>query len=127
MAENKKKVLVIDDEEDMQVIATEVLKRNGYEAYSARNGQDGLNMAQSVKPDLILLDVMMPLIDGFRLQELLLEDEKTKMIPIVFVTARTALEDTVRAVSKGAVGYIEKPFDVKQLVRKIESLLNPPA
>ena len=119
----KKKILIIDDEQQTQDLMSDVLSSKGYTLYSCVDSKEGLSLAREKMPDLILLDVMMPEMDGFKVQQLLNEDEKTKKIPVVFITARVALEDTIQAVTHGAAGYIEKPFDVKRLLRKIESLL----
>jgi len=119
----QKKILIVDDEEDMHLIMAEILGKSGYKIFSARNGAEGLDVARKTMPDLIILDIMMPAIDGFKVQEILREDPKLCKIPVVFVTARTALEDTIQAITHGAAGYIEKPFDVKHITRKIESIL----
>jgi len=123
-ASPRKKILIIDDDEDVHVIIMEVLKsRENYQYFGARDGKEGIEAAKKILPDLILLDIMMPAIDGFGVQEYLRKDTATESIPIIFVTARTSLEDTIRAVGQGASGYIEKPFDLKRLLRKIDSLM----
>ncbi len=121
----KKKILVIDDEQKVRELIADLLGHQGYQLCFAEDGPQGLEAAKRELPDLILLDVMMPTMDGFQVQKKLSEDGNTAKIPVVFVTARAALEDTMRAMSQGAAGYIEKPFDVKRLVRKVESLLEP--
>jgi len=118
-----KKILVIDDEEKVQELVLDILLPHGYTMYSARNGEEGVAKAKEIIPNLILLDIMMPIMDGFKVQETLKEDKSTEHIPIVFITAKTSLHDTMRAMSSGAAGYIEKPFDVKRLLRKVKSLL----
>lgn len=119
-----KKILIIDDEEDVHLIITEALASSGYAVKSMKSGTTGIALARAEKPDLILLDVMMPALDGFQVQQALKDDPTTKNIPIIFITARAALEDTVRAVTHGAVGYIEKPIDVHRLIQKVDSVFS---
>ncbi|MGB3989044.1 MAG: response regulator, partial [Acetivibrionales bacterium] len=89
----KKKILVIDDTELMVKLTTDVLTKHGYEVVSANNGVDGIKMVASEKPDLVLLDVVMPGIDGFEVCKLLRKDESNNLIPIIMLTAQGNEED----------------------------------
>lgn len=119
----KSRILVIDDEQEVQELLTMILRIHGYEPALAKNGLEGVELAKSFNPDLILLDVLMPKIDGFRVQELLKQDPRTSGVPILFVTAKAEVDSAKRAISGGAQGFIEKPFDVDILLQKIRDLL----
>ena len=118
-----KKILIIDDETEVQTLLTELLQLKGYEVHSALNGQQGLNLIQSLRPDLILLDVMMPAIDGFKVQNQLALDENFKKIPIIFISGQHNIDNAAKAIAHGAAGFIEKPFDIPQLCKIIEMAL----
>ena len=115
-----KKILLVDDEQDIIDSLKFVLETSGFECYSADNGEDGLNLARQISPDLILLDVMMPKINGFKICRLLKYDNKYKNIPILMLTARSQEEDKLIGEETGADEYITKPFDINELVAKIE-------
>ena len=123
-AKTKKKILIIDDEEGIQTLLLDVLSGQGYEIISAKNGAEGLISAKRNKPDLILLDIMMPEIDGFTVQQLLKEDPGTRNITVLFITGTSVIDNAVRAISQGAAGYIEKPFDLEVLLHKVETLVH---
>jgi DNA-binding response OmpR family regulator len=120
---NAKKILIIDDEREAQELLCEILKFEGYQTFTAADGIAGLESVKSVKPDLILLDILMPQMDGLLVQEKIRENPETAGIPIIFITAKSSVDSAHRAVSSGASGYIEKPFEVKRLLAKIRSLL----
>ena len=119
----KKKILIVDDEEDLSMIMTGVLEHAGFEVLTAVNGQLGLQMAQEHAPDLIFLDVMMPVIDGYQMCRFLKFDEELKHIPIVIVTARQGAEDKKTALNVGADDVIVKPFDPPDLVAMAKKFL----
>jgi DNA-binding response OmpR family regulator len=110
------KVLVIDDEEDLLDIVTIRLQAAGYQVISARSGQEGLEKTHGEKPDLILLDVMMPGIDGFELLRRFKDDPEAKFIPVIMLTCRGDSESIFKAQDLGAKDYIIKPFDSKELL-----------
>lgn len=118
-----KKILIIEDDPVIQGLISDILKPRGFELSFANDGEEGFKLAQAIQPHLILLDIIMPKMDGLTVQMKLKEIEQTKNIPVVFITARTTLSDTMRALSHGAAGYIEKPFDMKRFLRKVEALL----
>jgi DNA-binding response OmpR family regulator len=89
----------------------------------AGDGEAGLELAQSERPDVILLDVMMPVLDGWQVAERLLEDERTKNIPIIFLTARAELRDRERGLEAGGIAYVTKPFNPLELAVLVEDLV----
>jgi len=117
MAGNKeKKVLIVDDEPDIVETIKFVLETEGITCITSYDGEDALNKAKSKKPDLIILDVMLPKINGYKVCRLLKFDSKYKNIPILMVTARSQEEDKVIGNETGADEYITKPFNIEELV-----------
>ena len=98
---------------------------NDYTCYCAYNGEDGLKLAREIKPDLIILDVMMPRINGYKISRLLKFDKKYKDIPILMITARSQEEDKLIGEETGADEYITKPFDLDDVVKTVQKYLNP--
>jgi two-component system alkaline phosphatase synthesis response regulator PhoP len=113
------KILVVDDEKDVVELLKFLLEKDGYNVITAFNGREALATAKQEIPDLMLLDVMMPEMDGYTVQTQLLEDPKTKAIPVIILTAKGQLRD-VFALSANVKAYIEKPFDPKTLRAKIQ-------
>jgi len=116
------KVLVIDDEAPIRLLCRVNLEAEGVEVVEAADGEQGLEVARSEVPDAILLDVMLPGLHGWAVAERLLEDETTKNIPIIFLTARADLRDRARGMDLGGVDYVTKPFnpvDLAPLVRDV--------
>lgn len=108
----KKKILVVDDEPDIVTLIKSRLEANGYEVVSAYNGKDGLEKAEETQPDMILLDLMMPIMDGYEAGQKLKENPKTKNIPIILFTAASAEEVAKKgAETIEAIDYVVKPFD----------------
>ncbi|MBP7088807.1 MAG: response regulator [Candidatus Omnitrophica bacterium] len=118
-----KKILVVDDEPQLVELLKIRLEANDYEVLVASDGQEGLKMARNKKPDLIILDLMLPKIDGFTVCRMLKFDEKYKNIPIIMFTARAQETDKKLGREVGANEYITKPFDPQVLLKKIEDLL----
>ena len=119
---NKKKILVVDDEEDILHFLELVLKEKGYLVVTAAGGHEALTQAQIERPDLVLLDIMMPQMDGWEVLKLLRVDEETAQIPVAMLSARTEAKDRVQGLQEGAVDYICKPFSLKELLSKIEQV-----
>src|ERR687886_1051111 len=117
------KVLVIDDEAPIRLLCRVNLEAEGMEVLEASDGPTGLEKARSESPDVVLLDVMMPGLDGWRVAEQLLEDEKTNEIPIIFLTARAEFRDRARGLDIGGVDYVTKPFNPLELAPLVENLL----
>lgn len=119
-----KKILIIDDEANLVVLLESRLKTHGYEILTAYDGQSGLEMAKKYKPNLIILDLMLPKIDGHKVCGLLKNDTRYAKIPIILFTARAQDSDRQMAKELGADAYITKPFEPKVLLSKIEELLS---
>src|SRR5476649_366580 len=117
------RVLVIDDEAPIRLLCRVNLEAEGMDVLEAADGPSGLEKARSETPDVILLDVMMPGLDGWRVAEQLLDDERTSAIPIIFLTARAELRDRVRGLDAGGVDYLTKPFNPVELAPLIRELL----
>ncbi len=114
-----KRILVVDDEADIRQLVSDVLESEGYEVYLAANGEEALRMASQAVPDLVLLDVMMPGVDGFRVCERLRAHPVGLRSPVIFLTARQEIEDKLLGFEKGAVDYVTKPFHVNELLARI--------
>ena len=118
-----KKILIVDDEADIIEILQFVLESQGYECITAFDGEEGLKLAREASPDLIILDVMMPKINGYKISRLLKYDNKYKDIPILMITARAQEEDKIIGEETGADEYITKPFKVEYVVEKVKEYL----
>ncbi|HEV2591064.1 MAG TPA: response regulator [Gaiellaceae bacterium] len=117
------RVLVIDDEAPIRLLCRVNLEAEGIEVLEAADGPAGLEKARAEIPDVILLDVMMPGLDGWRVAEELLDGERTAGIPIVFLTARAELRDRARGLDLGGVDYVTKPFNPVELAPLVRDLL----
>jgi signal transduction histidine kinase len=116
-------ILIIDDEPALRLGLAAKIKRQGYEVFTACDGQDGLQKARECLPDLILSDVMMPPPNGFELRRLMAQDPKLASIPFIFLTARTGVDDRVHGIRDGADDYITKPFVTEELLARVEAVL----
>lgn len=123
---NSPKILIIDDEVDLVETIRFSLELEGFQVLAAHNGEEGLNLARKEKPDLILLDLMLPKIDGYKICRLLKFDEKYKHIPILMLTARSQEKDRLLGLETGADEYITKPFDLPDLINKIKKYFSSP-
>jgi DNA-binding response OmpR family regulator len=117
------RILVIDDEAPIRLLCRVNLEAEGMDVVEAPDGPAGLARARADDPDVILLDVMMPGLDGWRVAEELLDDPKTAGIPIVFLTARAELRDRARGIDLGGVDYITKPFNPVELAPMVRDLI----
>jgi two-component system, OmpR family, alkaline phosphatase synthesis response regulator PhoP len=118
------KVLIIDDEAPIRLLCRVNLEAEGMEVVEAPDGPTGLEVAERERPDAILLDVMMPGLDGWSVAERLLEKEDTREIPIVFLTARADLRDRARGMDLGGLDYITKPFNPVDLASLVEEVVS---
>jgi two-component system, cell cycle response regulator len=118
------RVLVIDDEAPIRLLCRVNLEAEGMEVVEAPDGPGGLEAARREEPDVILLDVMMPGLDGWRVAEDLLSEPGTSRIPIVFLTARADLRDRVRGMDLGGLDYITKPFNPVELASLVSSVVH---
>ena len=120
----RKRILLIEDEFDMVYALVIQLEAVGYEVLVARDGQAGLDVARKEKPDLIILDLMLPKVDGFKVCRMLKFDKKYMKIPIIIFTAKIQEQDKKLGKEVCADAYITKPFDAQVLLDKISSLLD---
>ena len=119
----KKKILIIDDTELMVQMIADILAGEGYDVVSANNGTDGIRMEMTHKPDLVLLDVIMPGLDGFEVCRLLRQDESNNLMPIIMLTAQGNEDDKLTGLELGADDYITKPFNPRELVSRVKNTL----
>src|SRR3954451_17623332 len=117
------KVLVIDDEAPIRLLCRVNLEAEGMQVMEAADGPTGLEQAREQTPDVVLLDVMMPGLDGWRVAEHLLDDERTNEIPIICLTARAEFRDRARGLDIGGVYYVTKPFNPLELAPLVRELL----
>jgi len=117
------RVLVIDDEPPIRLLCRVNLEAEGMRVLEAADGPSGVEQAIEHLPDVVLLDVMMPGLDGWRVAEQLLEDERTNEIPIIFLTARAEFRDRARGLDIGGVDYVTKPFNPLELAPLVRELL----
>lgn len=118
------KILIVDDAEDTVELLKKRFRAEGYDTAEAYNGEEALLKVPEYEPDLIVLDVMMPKIDGYEVCQRLKSDEKTKYIPILMLTAKGEVDHKIKGLSIGADDYMAKPFDYKELSARIKSLLS---
>jgi len=112
----------VDDEDDILQFLELVLREKGYDVVTAASGQEALTRAQIEKPDLVLLDIMMPQMDGWEVLKLLRVDDETADIPVAMLSARTEAKDRVQGLQEGAIDYICKPFALQELLEKIGTI-----
>jgi len=118
-----KTVLVVDDDRPMRALCRASLEEAGFRVLEAAGGEEALESVRDERPDLILLDVMMPGISGWEVTSALLADRSTDQIPIIFISARRELADRVRAFGLGAQDYVTKPFDPTALAKTVAKTL----
>lgn len=119
----KKKILIVDDETSLVDMLTLRLEANHYEVLTAHDGQEALEKARSTNPDLVVLDLMLPKMNGYEVCTMLKQDTRYQKIPIIILTARAQEEDEKLGYACGADGYIRKPFQAPELLDQIRRLL----
>lgn len=119
----EKTILIVEDERATATMLRDILEARGYRVMVARDGEEGLNKARAERPDLIVLDVMMPKLDGFKVARLLKSDKRYQRIPILILTARAGDQDRSLAENCGADCFVQKPFDAERLVDKVAAFL----
>jgi DNA-binding response OmpR family regulator len=124
VSREKPRVLVVDDEAPIRLLCRVNLEAEKMEVLEAEDGPSGLEAARRERPDVVLLDVMMPGLDGWRVAEELLEDPETSSIPIVFLTARAELRDQARGLDLGGLDYVTKPFNPVELADTIRDVID---
>ena len=123
MSDRPPLVLVADDDPDIRSLVTLRLERSGYEVIAAGDGEQALAAALERAPDLALLDVMMPKLDGYEVTERLRQEEATRHLPVILLTARVQETDIARGVAAGADDYVKKPFSTTELRDRVQAVL----
>ena len=118
-----KRILLIEDNAEVRENIVEILELSDYEVYTAANGREGIKQAQTLYPDLILCDVMMPVLDGYQVLEQLQKGTETEMIPFIFLTAKSKKAEVRKGMNLGADDYLTKPFEEHELLEAIKSRL----
>jgi DNA-binding response OmpR family regulator len=116
-------VLVADDDEDILGLVSFRLERSGYEVAAAKDGEEALRLARELSPALVVLDVMMPRLDGYEVTRRLREDEATRGIPVILLTALAQEADVARGFESGADDYLRKPFSPQELAARVQAVL----
>lgn len=123
---NEKKILIIDDNSAWRYLVVHELQKKGYTTFSASNGVSGIGTAKQNKPDLILLDILMPGIDGFEVCRILKKDPLLKDIPVIFITAKAQKTDVILGLESGGASYIVKPVKLEVILQKVTELIGAP-
>jgi two-component system cell cycle response regulator DivK len=123
MADSSKTVLLVEDNEDNRTVYRTILEHFGYQVIEARNGEDGIRMAREDHPDLILMDISIPLIDGWEATKILKADPATSTIPIIALTAHALATDRAKAQEVGCDGYLAKPCEPRRVVAEVEKFI----
>ncbi len=118
----KKIILVIDDDKDILQLIKIILENENYSIFTAETGEEGIAIAIKEKPDLILLDIMMPVMDGWEVLKILHTEESTRKIPVAMITCKTDVKNKLTGLQEGAVDYITKPFSPEELVQRIKDI-----
>jgi CheY-like chemotaxis protein len=120
----KKRILVVEDNMDSYELVRLILEKQGYETFLAANGLDGVKAALKQKPDLIIMDLAMPEMDGWIATENIRGDESTKNIPLIVVTARVTAPERERAIQAGCNEFLTKPIDLNELIEVVNDWIN---
>lgn len=118
-----KKILIVEDNEQNLYLETFLLEKQGYDVIQARNGKEGLDTAAADRPDLILLDIQLPVMDGYEVARKLKQGQETQSIPIIAVTSYAMAGDRETVMAAGCEGYIEKPIDPDHFVEQVKGFL----
>jgi CheY-like chemotaxis protein len=123
MTDNAKTVLLVEDNEDNRIVYSTILQHFGYRVMEALNGEEGIAKARAEKPDLILMDISIPIIDGWEATQVLKRDPDTKHIPIIALTAHALASDREKAMEVGCDSYLAKPCEPKAVVSEVQKFL----
>ncbi|WP_339920562.1 response regulator [uncultured Flavobacterium sp.] len=118
-----KKILIVDDEPNIVMSLEYTFKKNNFEVFIARDGQEALDILNKQLPDVIILDVMMPMVDGFATLEEIKKDERLQHCKVIFLSAKNKEKDIEKGLSLGANLYVTKPFSIKKLVEQVQELI----
>lgn len=119
-----KKILIVDDEPNIVMTLEYTFKKSNYEVFIARDGQEALDILKTNYPDIIILDIMMPMVDGFATLEQIRKDDNLQHTKVMFLSAKNKESDIEKGLELGADAYMTKPFSIKKVVEKVEELLN---
>ena len=117
-----KKILIVDDEPNILMTLEYTFKKKNFLVFIARDGEEALELLKTEQPNIILLDIMMPKVDGYATLEVIKKDEKLKNCKVIFLSAKNKESDIKKGLSLGADAFITKPFSIKKLVEKVEKL-----
>jgi DNA-binding response OmpR family regulator len=117
-----KKIIIADDEHKILMSLEYSFKKNGYDVYIARDGTEVIEFLKSMTPDVILLDIMMPNLDGYSTLELIKKDDKLKQTKVIFLSAKNNPRDIEKGIELGADAYVTKPYSIKKLIQQIEEM-----
>jgi DNA-binding response OmpR family regulator len=120
---NASKILVVDDNVDNVELLTKRLKASGYRTCEAYDGEQALEKIEEEEPDLVILDLMLPKLDGFEVCRRLKSDERKRFIPVIMLTAKREVPDKIRGLDTGADDYVTKPFNPRELMARVKRLL----
>jgi DNA-binding response OmpR family regulator len=118
-----KKILIVDDEPNIVMSLEYTFKKNNFEVFIARDGQEALDILENKLPDIIILDVMMPMVDGFATLEQIKKNERLNHCKVIFLSAKNKEKDIEKGLSLGANLYVVKPFSIKKLVEQVQELI----
>ena len=118
-----KKILIVDDEPNIVMSLEYTFKKNNFEVFIARDGQEALDIVKTNFPDVIILDVMMPMVDGYATLEQIRKDDNLQHTKVMFLSAKNKESDIEKGLALGADAYMTKPFSIKKVVEKVEELL----
>lgn len=118
-----KKILIVDDEPNIVMTLEYTFKKSNYEVFIARDGQEALDILKTNYPDVIILDIMMPMVDGFATLEQIRKDDNLQHTKVMFLSAKNKESDIEKGLALGADAYMTKPFSIKKVVEKVEELL----
>ena len=120
---NRKKILIVDDEPNIVMSLEYTFKKNNFDVYIARDGEEAIEILKSKIPDVILLDIMMPNVDGYQTLQYIRKNEATKNSKVIFLTAKNKASDIKKGFAMGVDKYITKPFSIKKIVAEINELI----
>jgi len=119
-----KKIVIVDDEPNIVMTLEYTFKRNNFEVYIARDGGEAIEILNDVVPDIVMLDIMMPKVDGYETLKLIRESDRLKHIKVVFLTAKNKASDMDKGLRLGADKYLTKPFSIKKIVSEVNELIS---
>jgi CheY-like chemotaxis protein len=120
-----KSILLVEDNEDNRIVYATVLQHYGYSVIEARNGEEGVRLAREQRPDVVLMDISIPIIDGWRATAMLKEDPATRRIPVIALTAHALPEDREKSKAVGCDGYLAKPCEPSKVLAEVRRLTEP--